>query len=121
MPITTRTIAKGVPLRLHEPKTKGKPHTTNNMTAKGKAKELGSHKRSIRDDDSDSEDGDVSISNDSESQSKQNKDRKRRRMEPEVEVVDEDVEPPEKDVKDVEDVGGQEPLDEQDVSASHIS
>jgi len=121
MPITTRTIAKGVPPRLREPKPKGKPCTTNNTTVKAKAKELGSCKRSSRDDD-------VSISTDTASRAKQKKDGKRCRTEPEleseqeVEIVDKDVEPPEKDVEDVEDsVGGQEPPNEQDISISHIS
>lgn len=129
MPITTRTIAKGVPPRLHEPKPKGKPYTQNNTTAKN-AKEPGSRKRSTRDDNSDnnSEDDVVYTSDDSASWAKKKKNGKRRRTEPEVEleseveVVDEDVEPPEKDVEDVEgSVGGHEPPDEQDVSTSHIS
>lgn len=128
MPITTRTIAKGIPLRLHEPKPKGKPCTQNNTTAKANAKEPGSHKRSTQDDDSDNEDDDLSTSDNLASWAKKKKNGKRHRTEPEVEleseveVVDEDVEPPEKDVEDVEDsVGGQELPNEQDVSTSHIS
>jgi len=124
MPITTRTIAKGVPPRLHEPKPKGKPRTTNNTTAQAKAKELGSHKRSTRDHDSKDHD-EASISDDLVSRAKKKKAGKRHCTEPEseseVEVVNEDLEPPEKDVKDIEDsVGGQEPANEQDVSTSHI-
>lgn len=61
MAITTRTIAKGVPPRLREPKPKGKPRTQNNMTVKGK--KPGRRKRS--NESSDSEDDDVSISDDS--------------------------------------------------------
>lgn len=129
MPITTRTLAKGVPPRLHEPKPKGKPRTQNTTASKANAKEPGSRKRSTRDDDSDNEDDDVSASDDSASRAKKKKNGKRRRTEPEVEseveIVDEDVEPPEKDVEDVEGVehgvGGQEPPNEQDVSTSHIS
>ena len=128
MPITTRTVAKGVPPRLYEPKPKGKPRTQNNTTAKANAKEPASHKRSTWDDDLDNKDDDVSTSDDSASQAMKKKNGKWRRTEPEVEleleveVVDEDVEPPEKDVEDVEDsVGGQELPNEQDVSTSHIS
>jgi len=121
MPITTRTLTKGVPPRLHEPKPKGKPHTQNTTASKANAKEPGTHKRSTRDDNSDNEDNYVPA--------KKKKNGKRRHTEPEVEseveIVDEDVEPPEKDVEDIEgvehSVGGKEPPNEQDVSTSHIS
>ena len=76
-----------------------------------KAKELGSRKGSTPDDDS-------------TFQAKKKRDEKRCHTEPEseVEVVDEDVEPPEKIVEDVEDsIGGQKPSNEQGVSTSHIS
>jgi hypothetical protein len=59
MPITTRTVAKGVPPRLHDPKPKGK-RARNNTTAKARAKESGSRKRSSRDDDSENDDDDTS-------------------------------------------------------------
>ena len=125
MPITTRTVAKGIPPRPHNPKSKGKQHTKKNPTAKANAKESGSRKRPTSDDNLNNEDDDMLTSDDSASRSNK---KKRRRTEPavesesEVEVVEKNVEPPEQDVEDVEDsVGGQEPSNEQDVSPSHIS
>ena len=48
MPITTRTVAKGIPPRPTKPK--GKPRT-HNTTAKVNVKEAGNRKRSSRNDD----------------------------------------------------------------------
>ena len=126
MPITTQTISKGIPLRLCEPKHKGKPCTQNNTTANANAKEPGSCKRSTWDNNSDNED-DVSTSDDSTSWAKKRYGKRHHTnpgVEFEVEVVDEDVEPPKKYVEDVESidsVGGQELPNKQDVSTSHIS
>ena len=65
----------------------------------------------------------MSISDDSAVWAQKKKSGKRRRIEPEEpEVVDEDVEPPEKVVEDVEDVEDNVgPPNEQDVSTSLIS
>jgi hypothetical protein len=108
MPITTRTTAKK--------QRDGKPHPKKKLSVKGKAKEIASHKRTARDDDSDSEHDDES---DDESDGSRVK-KKRRRTEPEVEVVDEVVEPEVVEVVD-DSFGGQEPVNEQDVSSSKFS
>ena len=122
MTIITRTIAKGIPPRLHDPKPKGKPRAK-----KSNAKTIqGSRKRGTRESDSDSdrEVDKTPTSDDSESARRVKKrDGKRRRVElsdSEVENV-EDAEPPSEDVEEVDDGVGDEQLpDEQEVSPYHV-
>jgi DTHCT (NUC029) region len=86
MPLKTRTIAKGIPPRLHQPKTKGKPHTKTK-------------KRPVSE--SESEDSD------SEPLPVKKKARKKKKQHlnsdsgDEVELV-EDAEPPEKQVEEAD-------------------
>jgi outer membrane biosynthesis protein TonB len=79
MTITTRTIAKGIPPRLHDPKPKGKPHAKKSNTKTTQ----GSRKRVTRDSDDDSSPEDeVSSSDDSElARRAKKKAGKRRRVE----------------------------------------
>ena len=117
-------IAKGVPLRLHEPKPKGKPQTTKSSTnTNPTTKEPRRHKRATINDDSEDD-----ISKDSASRAKKKKDGKHCCTEPvlqsesEMKVIDKDIKHLEKEVEDVEDgVGEQELPNEQDISTSHIS
>ena len=122
MTITTRTIAKGIPPRLHNPKLKGKPRTkkSNAKTTQG------SRKRATRDSDDESgqEEDEVPSSDGSESARRAKKKAgKRRRVESsdsEVEMV-EDNERPGKDIEEVDDgVGDEQPPDEQEVSPYHL-
>ena len=122
MTITTRTIAKGIPARLCEPKPKGKPPATkSNAKAKPTTKE--SRKRATREDESEEES--EPASDDSLHRAKEKRDGKRRRIElseaeGEVDVV-EDIEPPEEDVEEVDDgIGKQRSSNKQDVSAYHL-
>ena len=111
MTITTRTIAKGIPPRVHAPKGKAKPLAKKTNTTKTTK----SHKRAA----SDSENDEESTSNDSEPPPKKNTKRRRiEDLESEVEVV-EDVEPPEEDVEDVDDGIGEERPNEHEVSTDH--
>ena len=117
MTITTRTIAKRIPPRLHDPKPKGKPHAK-----KGNMKTTSTQgKRVARDSDDGSgpEENEVSSSDDSESARRAKKKAgKRRRVEvsdSEVEVVEDD-EQPGKDIEEVDDGVG----DEQEVSPYHL-
>ena len=67
MTITTRTIAKRIPPRLHDPKPKGKPHAKKGNTKTTSTQ--GSRKRVTRDSDDGSgpEENEVSSSDNSES------------------------------------------------------
>lgn len=119
MTITTRTIAKRIPPRLHDPKPKGKPHAKKGNTKTTSTQ--GSRKRVTRDSDDGSgpEENEVSSSDDSESARRAKKKAgKRRRVEvsdSEVEVVEDD-ERPGKDIEEVDDGVG----DEQEVSPYHL-
>ena len=123
MTITTRTIAKGIPPRLHDPKPKGKPHAKKGNTKTTQD----SRKRTTRDSDDGSgpEENEVSSSDNSElARRAKKKAGKRRRIEvsdsEEVEVVEDD-ERPGKDIEEVDDgVGDEQPPDEQEVSPYHL-
>lgn len=121
MTITTRTIAKRIPPRLHDPKPKGKPHAKKGNTKTTSTQ--GSRKRVTRDSDDGSgpEENEVSSSSSDDSESARRakkKAGKRRRVEvsdSEVEVVEDD-ERPGKDIEEVDDGVG----DEQEVSPYHL-
>jgi hypothetical protein len=122
MTITTRTIAKGIPPRLHDPKPKGKPHTKKSNTKTVTTQ--GSRKRATRDSDNESGPDEDSSSDDSESaRTAKKKAGKRRRVElsdSEVEIVD-DSKRPGKDVEEVDDgVDDEQPPNEQEVSPYHL-
>jgi len=122
MTITTRTLTKGIPPRLHDPKPKGKPHTKKSNTKTTQV----SHKRATRDSDNESgpDKDDVFLSDDSESvcraKKKAGKWRHVEDSDSEVEVV-EDNKWPGKDIEEVDDdVGDEQPPDEQEVSPYHL-
>jgi len=101
MPITTRTVAKGIPPRLHEPKPTAKAGTS-------KPKKSGKRVASESESESESEEEPVK---------KKTKGKKRQRVdsgpEVEVELVDGDAEPAEKEVEEV-DAGGDGGQDDQE-------
>jgi hypothetical protein len=108
MPITTRTIKKGIPPRLHKPKSK--PHPKKPNLKKGR-------KRDASDDDEEPE----SDGSELEAKKAKKKASKRRRTESEddVEVIEDDVQP-EQEIEDVDVENGREdePTDEQEVSST---
>jgi hypothetical protein len=99
MPITTRTVALGIPPRLHEPNPKAKPGSMKPT----KSKVTTSKKRAASESDGDNEE-EESVSEDLEPVKKK-KARKRQHIdtgpEDEVEVVDVDAAPP-KEVEEVD-------------------
>lgn len=105
MPLTTRTVAKGIPPRLHQPKSKGK--AANARTSKPKK----SGKRAASESELESE------SEDSEPVKKKTNRKKRQRVdiasEAEVELVHENAEPAEKEVEEA-DAGGDGGQDNQE-------
>ncbi|KAH9953323.1 hypothetical protein BGW80DRAFT_1439430 [Lactifluus volemus] len=122
MVLITRNVAKGVPPRLHYPKPKAKPCTQkDNPKTKSKAK--GSRKRVVvsdkeRDDTEEEDSDEVSSSSDESVEKAKKKKRKRRRVasdsdSEEVETIDQDVEPAEKQVEEVDD-GASQQGDEQE-------
>ncbi|KAF8173117.1 hypothetical protein BJ912DRAFT_859601 [Pholiota molesta] len=108
MPSITRTIAKGIAPRLHEPKGKAKARAL----AQGKEKKARTiksskhHKRLASDGSESEENSNGSDSDDSDSEpKKKKKSTKRRRIEEseaEIEIVDEDGEPLVEEVDDVD-------------------
>lgn len=125
MTITTRTIAKGIPPRLHDPKPVGKPRARKSNSKSTTTQ--GSRKRATRDSDNESgpENDELPSASDCESGRRPKKKAdKRQRVElsdsDEVEVAD-DNEWPGKDVEEVDDsVDDEQPPDEQDVSPYHL-
>jgi hypothetical protein len=116
--ITTHAIAQEIPPRLHEAKGKAKVKAKpgGKKTAITKSKQF--RKRPASDKESDE---DASESDPPEHVVKKKR-AKRRHMEEsegEVELVETDVEPPDKEVEDVDDDGSGEPPDEQEVSTIH--
>ena len=102
--MTIQTIAKGIPPRQHKPKGKAKPHTKNGSTKNiTKPKKKRSNKRMASENESDDEEESTSADDlDSTTWGK----KKRRRVEDpesENEIVDEDGEPPAKEVKEIDD------------------
>ncbi|KAF8270107.1 hypothetical protein EI94DRAFT_1771054 [Lactarius quietus] len=102
MPLITRNLAKGVAPRLHEPKTKAKACATKDIR---QIKLKRSHKRTTSSDEESDVDGESHLSDSSAIKIKKNVS-KRRRMEEsdseEEEIVDEDVESPEKEIEEVD-------------------
>jgi hypothetical protein len=133
MPLTTRTVAKGIPPRVHMPKptakTDGKPRKESNGTKNKKKETKKSKKRAASDDESEDDGKQSSSSDDSAAKAKNLKKKragkKRRIEEPEsdlVEVVDTDVEPAEVSVEEVDDGSGlKDPTEDQEVSTDHLS
>ena len=128
MPLTTRTVAKGIPPRVHSvpnkpvmPKSRAKQSNSTKKKQKKRSK-----KRAASDDESE-ENEDSSPSDDSVVKAKKKKHGKRRRIEELesdasdlLEVVDNDVEPPVCDVEEVD--GSKDPSgEEQEVSTDHLS
>ena len=108
MPLTTRNIAKGIPPRLHEPKTTAKTANKGISKPKQMRKQVASDSKL----DSDAEDPELVA--------KKSKDKKRRRVgaiggpEVEIESIDKDAEPPERIIEeeDANGDGGQDDLEE---------
>ena len=117
MPMTTRTIAKGIPPRQHKPKGKAKPHTKNGSTkniTKPKKKQSNKHMAS----DYESDDKEESTSADDSDSTTQGKKKWRHIEDPESEneIVDKDGEPPAKEVEEIDDD------DDEDVSSmNHLT
>ena len=109
MPITTRTIAKGVPPRVHEPKGKAK--------AKRQAKQAKNTKPSRKRVASDSE---SEVNDEAEPRAKKKQNTTHHQSEEsqsESELVEDNVEPPEEEVESVDGAAhGSEVPDEQEVS-----
>jgi len=124
MPITTWTITKGIPPRLHDPKPKGKPHARKSNSKL--ATTQGSRKRATRDSDDESnpEHDEFSLASDSESAHwPKKKAGKHQCVElsgsDEVEVANN--ERPGKNVEEVDnDVDNEQAPDEQEVSPYHL-
>ena len=104
MPITTRTIAKGIPPQLHQPKSMAKAANTGTSKPKKSGKRVASESES------------ESASEDSEPV-KKTKHKKRQHIDigsdVEVEFVGEDAEPVEKEVEEA-DAGGDHGQDDQE-------
>src|SRR5271155_4084332 len=112
---TTRAIAQGIPRRVHATKAKAKPHVNKTTTTKNRQ----TRKRPASDNSEESEDG---SSSDEPVRVVKKKRAKRQRVEEsegEVELIETDAEPPDKEVENVDDGGGEEPPDEQEVSIKH--
>jgi len=123
MTITTRTIAKGILPRPHDPKPKPKPRATKSKLKPNPTTKK-NHKRVVTDDEGSVED-EMSVSDDSVQRVKKRGGKRHRielsESEEEVEVVDEDVEPPEEDVEEVDDgIAEQGRPDEQEVSSHDL-
>jgi hypothetical protein len=118
MAITTRTVAKGVPPRVHEPK---KPRAKKANTATGKPSRKPGHKRRVSQLETDEEE---TSSDDSEPKRKNKQNSKRRQTEEseaEEELVEEDVDGLDKGVENVDDPGGESVPDADEVSKDHLS
>ena len=119
MTITTWTIAKGIPPRLHDdPKPKGKPHTKKSNT---KTTE-GSCKRATRDSDDDSGQEKDKVPELVHKAKKKAGKRQHIKLSDskDVEMV-EDTKQTGKDIEEVDDgVGNEQPPDEQEVSPYHL-
>ena len=108
MPLTTRNIAKGIPPRLHEPKTTAKTANKGISKPKQVRKWVASDSKL----DSDAEDPELVA--------KKSKDKKRRCVsaiggpEVKIESIDKDAEPPERwiEEEDANGDGGQDDLEE---------
>jgi hypothetical protein len=122
MTITTQTIAKGIPPKLHDPKPKGKQHTkkSNIKTTQG------SRKRATRNSDDESVPEDkVSSSDNSKSACRAKKAGKWQHVQQsdseEAEMVeDDDGKWAGKNIEEVDGVGNEQPSDEQEVSLYHL-
>jgi hypothetical protein len=118
MAIMTRTIAKGVPPRLHKPK---KPRARKANTTTGKPSHKQGHKRGVSQLETEE---DETSSDDSEPKRKNKRNSKRRQSEEseaEEELVEEDVDPLDKEVENVDDPGGEGVPDADEVSKDPLS
>jgi hypothetical protein len=112
MTITTQTIAKGIPPKLHDPKPKGKQHTKKSNTKTTQ----GSRKRATRDSDDESiPEDEVSSSNNSKSACRAKKAGKQRCVQQsdleEAEMVeDNDGKQAGKNIEEVDGVGDEQLL-----------
>jgi len=112
MPITTRTIAKGVPPRVHEPKgkAKAKPQAKQANTTKPSRKRVASESKSEEAED------------EAEPRAKKKRNTTHHRSEEsqsEVEFVEDGANPPEEEVESVDETHGSEET-EQEVSKGYL-
>ena len=120
MPITTQTIAKGIPPRTHKPKGKAKAQAKDKAKLPGGSlkttKTLKGRKRPAADkSESEEEDKETMDASHSESELIGKKCRKRRRVDEsdaEVELIDEDVEGQEHEIEEVDDIERQSDMEE---------
>jgi len=113
MTITTRTIALGIPLRLHQPKP-----TKASGTKAAKTNKKDQKRVMIESDEDESSD-------ESEPRVKKKQCTKQQRevSDDDMDTIEDDVEPAEKDIEDVDiesSVGGKLQHDEQEVNADHL-
>ena len=111
MPTTTRTIAKGVPPRVHEPKVKAKPRAKQANTTQPSRKRVASEL----------EFDELEETTRPRLKKKQNTTCQQiEESESEVELVD-DAKPPEEEIENVDEMHGSEEVPtEQEVSTGHI-
>jgi len=118
MPITTRTIAKGVPPRVHETKgkTKAKPQAKQANTTKPSRKWVASKLESK------SEEAEDEAKLTRRAKKKQNTTHHRsEEPQSEVELVEDDAEPPEEEVESMDEThSSREVPDEQEVSTGYL-
>src|SRR5271155_5215770 len=115
---TTRAIAQGIPRRVYATKAKAKPRVNKTTTTKNRQ----TRKRPASDNSEESEEDEDGSSSDEPVRVVKKKRAKRQRVEEsegEVELIETDAEPPDKEVENVDDGGGEEPPDEQEVSIKH--
>src|SRR6266545_3658530 len=109
MPITTRTIAKGVPPRVHKPKGKAKQQTKQAHTSRKRVA---------------SESEGEELEDETEPRAKKKRNTTHRQIEEsesEVELIEENAQPPEEEVESVDETRGSEEVpDEQEVSTGHL-
>ena len=96
MTITTWTIALGIPPRLHQPKPTKASGTKATKTDKKNQKRVASESNK---DDSSSDESELRVK---KKQCKEQNKEQNKVSDDDVELVEDDVEPPEKDVKDVD-------------------
>ena len=112
MPITTRTIAKGVPPRVHEPKSKAKKQAARKQAHTTKQ----SHKRVV------SESEGKELEAETEPRAKKKQRQQIEEPESEIELVEENAQPAEEEVENVDETCASEEVpDEQEVSTVHLS
>jgi len=113
MPITTRTIAKGVPPRVHEPKGKAKPRVNqaNTTTTKPSRKRVPSESEGEE------------LEDDTEPRAKKKRNTTRHPIdesESDVELVEENTGPPEEEVENVDETATHASSEVPEVGTGHL-